>query len=174
MTGLRPGEGVPTEYGGRMMRSRLEARWAASLDLAGLVWSYEPEMFDLPTGVRYVPDFYLPEADTWIEVKAPPWDRAEKLLEFTAMLYAERCPNGRARGCEPLVLLATPWGIQALVNPFAARHPWQFQPSRLVCGTCPQCCQGTVGMCFLMNDEPQMECRSCGEIITAREWLTLV
>lgn len=32
----------PTMYGGLQFRSRLEARWAAFMDLAGWLWDYEP------------------------------------------------------------------------------------------------------------------------------------
>jgi len=32
----------PTEYAGVLFRSRLEARWAAFLDLLGWAWEYEP------------------------------------------------------------------------------------------------------------------------------------
>lgn len=36
------------------MRSRLEARWAALLDIIGVRWDYEPIVLD-----RYVPDFLV-------------------------------------------------------------------------------------------------------------------
>jgi hypothetical protein len=59
--------GLPTEYGGVTFRSRLEARWAYFWDLVGVAWEYEPEGFQLPTGL-YVPDFWLPSFG-WFEVK---------------------------------------------------------------------------------------------------------
>ncbi len=62
---------IETEYAGCRFRSRLEARWAVFFDAAGIPWKYEPEGFELSTG-RYLPDFYLPECDTWIEVKGDP------------------------------------------------------------------------------------------------------
>lgn len=45
---------IPTLYAGVMFRSRLEARWAATFDLCGVPWQYEP--FDLD---GYIPDFRL-------------------------------------------------------------------------------------------------------------------
>lgn len=38
------------------------------MDGAGVVWTYESEGYDLD-GVRYLPDFYLPKLDCWLEVK---------------------------------------------------------------------------------------------------------
>lgn len=45
---------IPTRYAGVIFRSRLEARWAAFFDLAGIQWDYEP--FDLD---GWTPDFVL-------------------------------------------------------------------------------------------------------------------
>ncbi|MDQ0368980.1 hypothetical protein [Catenuloplanes indicus] len=38
-------------------------------DHLGIEWRYEPEGYRLSNGVKYLPDFYLPELDTWVEVK---------------------------------------------------------------------------------------------------------
>lgn len=38
-------------------------------DALGIRWQYEREGFELPSGRRYLPDFYLPACGTWIEVK---------------------------------------------------------------------------------------------------------
>lgn len=34
----------------------------------GIAWEYEPRTFDIG-GQNYTPDFYLPETDTYVEVK---------------------------------------------------------------------------------------------------------
>lgn len=67
---------IETVYKGYRFRSRLEARWAVFFDAAGIQWRYEPEGFERKNGpymegktVRYLPDFYLPETGTWVEVK---------------------------------------------------------------------------------------------------------
>jgi len=44
----------PTPYGGIMMRSRLEATWAAMFDELGVPWDYETERLD-----GWVPDFTI-------------------------------------------------------------------------------------------------------------------
>lgn len=50
------------------MRSKSETLFALHLDSLGVVWSYEPQRFDLGWST-YTPDFYLPDLDLWIEVK---------------------------------------------------------------------------------------------------------
>ena len=60
---------IETYYGGMRFRSRLEARWAIFFDRMDIPFKYEPQGFVLPDGTPYLPDFYLPECGTWIEVK---------------------------------------------------------------------------------------------------------
>lgn len=61
---------IETRYKGYRFRSRLEARWAVFFDAEKVRWEYEPEGFELPGGIRYLPDFHLPDLDLWVEVKA--------------------------------------------------------------------------------------------------------
>lgn len=55
---------IPTVYGARQFRSRLEAKWAAFFDQSG--WEYEYEPFDLGS---WSPDFLLTKARVLVEVK---------------------------------------------------------------------------------------------------------
>lgn len=59
---------IETIYNGYRFRSRLEARWAVFFDAGGIKYEYEPEGVD-DGDVKYLPDFYLPEFDLWVEVK---------------------------------------------------------------------------------------------------------
>lgn len=59
---------IETSYAGCRFRSRLEARWAVFFNTAGIPWQYEPQGFVI-AGRPYLPDFYLPECGTWVEVK---------------------------------------------------------------------------------------------------------
>ncbi len=79
---------IETRYAGCRFRSRLEARWAVFFDRAGIQWEYEPEGFELPSGARYLPDFWLPESRAWFEVKGDtPTERARDVLcEFAQHL----------------------------------------------------------------------------------------
>jgi len=95
---------IPTTYAGQAFRSKLEARWAMNLDRWGIAWTYEPEGYQLPSGDWYLPDFWLPGINTWLEVKGPGVPGLGKFEEFAR----EQGPRGvafppdewEARGCE--------------------------------------------------------------------------
>lgn len=72
---------IQTRYKGYRFRSRLEARWAVFFDACDTEWQYEPQGYDLSylqetlgcfhssdVGL-YLPDFYLPKLDQWVEIK---------------------------------------------------------------------------------------------------------
>lgn len=60
---------IETRYNGYRFRSRLEARWAVFFDTLEIPYVYEPEGFELDEAGRYLPDFFLPEENCWIEIK---------------------------------------------------------------------------------------------------------
>ena len=60
---------IPTVYRGVHMRSKLEARTAASMDAYGIEWEYESQGYDLGEGVLYLPDFWCPRIKTFVECK---------------------------------------------------------------------------------------------------------
>jgi hypothetical protein len=63
-------------YDGYRFRSRLEARWAVFFKTLGVPYEYEKEGYR--TGhVWYLPDFWLPEQDCWIEIKGQAPDEQE-------------------------------------------------------------------------------------------------
>ncbi len=97
---------IETLYRGYRFRSRLEARWAVFFDTAWIPWRYEQEGFDLSdielpnepgvleqlqsrtpdehkavnkkdTPKWYLPDFYLPRQECWVEIKAQEPSRRE-------------------------------------------------------------------------------------------------
>ena len=59
------------------MRSRVEAKWAIYFDAMGFSWEYELEGYELD-GIRYLPDFWLPQISMWAEVKAGPFTETER------------------------------------------------------------------------------------------------
>lgn len=61
---------IETVYAGYRFRSRLEARWAVFFDTLGIAWEYEKEGYDLGEAGWYLPDFWLPDAFQWVEIKA--------------------------------------------------------------------------------------------------------
>jgi len=60
--------GKKTKYKGIVFRSKVESRVAKKFNEYGIVWQYEPKRFQL-SNCTYLPDFFLPELDTWVEVK---------------------------------------------------------------------------------------------------------
>ena len=72
---------IETVYNGYRFRSRLEARWAVFLDSFGEEWEYEREGYELPSG-RYLPDFWLPRLQCWLEIKpTQPTEHEKELCE---------------------------------------------------------------------------------------------
>lgn len=69
-------QAIETVYRGYRFRSRLEARWAVFFDSLGVQYAYEKEGYDLGDGLRYLPDFWLPKQEMWVEVKGDPNDRS--------------------------------------------------------------------------------------------------
>ena len=65
---------IQTSYKGYRFRSRTEARWAVFFDALGIAWEYEKEGYDLGELGWYLPDFWLPESQMWVEIK-PSLDR---------------------------------------------------------------------------------------------------
>lgn len=59
---------IETKYDGYKFRSRLEARWATFFNTLGIPYEYEKEGYNLE-GTWYLPDFWLPEQECWIEIK---------------------------------------------------------------------------------------------------------
>lgn len=57
------------KFGTIQMRSSWEVNIAKIMSMEKINWTYEPERFYFNDGTSYLPDFYLPKKDTWIEVK---------------------------------------------------------------------------------------------------------
>ena len=57
------------KFGSIQMRSSWEVNIAKILSMEKIGWTYEPERFYFSNGTSYLPDFYLPEKNTWLEVK---------------------------------------------------------------------------------------------------------
>jgi hypothetical protein len=82
-----------TWYGGKHMRSTWEAKCAELLDSVGIKWVYEPQRFDLQSGLyynksikgkkvwTYLPDFYLPEFNIYLEVKGWMTEESQRKID---------------------------------------------------------------------------------------------
>jgi len=75
------------KYKGIYMRSSWEVAYAKYLDKQGTKWEYEPKAFDLGK-TSYTPDFYLPERDTYVEIKGYWRDDAKKKFKLFKKKYS--------------------------------------------------------------------------------------
>lgn len=87
---------IETRYNGYHFRSRLEARWAVFFDALAIPYEYEKEGFDL-NGVRYLPDFWLPEQQCFVEVKGEVLKEEDrvKCLALDAALLLDALAHGK-------------------------------------------------------------------------------
>ena len=76
---LRP---IETLYNGYRFRSRLEARWAVFFEAMGWAYFYENEGMVLDDGTYYLPDFWLPDLQTWVEIKPVEPSQQEKMRAY--------------------------------------------------------------------------------------------
>lgn len=77
-------QAIQTDFDGHLFRSRIEARWAAFYKFLGIPYEYEKEGFYL-NGKSYLPDFWLPDQDCWVEIKgAIPVEEEENKVRLLA------------------------------------------------------------------------------------------
>lgn len=76
---------IETVYQGYKFRSKLEARWALFFDLVSVAWDYEPDGYDLGALGWYLPDFYLSDFDTFIEIKPKTGDKEKVTAQLKAL-----------------------------------------------------------------------------------------
>jgi hypothetical protein len=83
-------QAIETRYKGYRFRSRLEARWAVFFDMLGIRWEYEKEGYDLGRDGRYLPDFWLPDMERWIEIKGQE-PTASEILKLESLARVTKC-----------------------------------------------------------------------------------
>lgn len=87
--GRPPRHGKGSYYNGIIwMRSSYEVAYALYLDEHKIKWIYEPPPFELGD-TSYIPDFYLPEYDIYIEIKG----YMRKDAEYKLKLFKETYPT---------------------------------------------------------------------------------
>ena len=142
---------IPTEYNGRMYRSKLEVAWARFFDVHRMRFAYEEEGFDFPT--RYLPDFYLPDQHAFVEVKGV-LDATD--IDKLTYLSTAAAPRGIS-----VVLAETPAGEQVrLCHPTPYDH--QANPAFYLSACAPKICGGCGAVFFLDSDGPWC-CGACGD-----------
>jgi hypothetical protein len=101
---------IPTTHRGIKMRSRLEASFAQALDEFKIEWAYEAEGFDID-GTWYLPDFWIPSFNAFVEVKGIIDDSVERPRKLAGSLTGGR-----------RIFLADPQSVKS----------WQIDDPRLI------------------------------------------
>ena len=83
---------IETEYNDLRFRSRLEARWAIFFDAISIPYLYEPEGYHLGSLGNYLPDFWLPNHEYWIEIKGRRPSPIE-INRLKALVYQSGAPG---------------------------------------------------------------------------------
>lgn len=78
---------IPTNYKGHTFRSQMEARWAVFFDYFGIVWNYEPHGLSFESE-KYLPDFYLPDFNLYVEVK---YNKDPDAIRITKKFASHHC-----------------------------------------------------------------------------------
>lgn len=106
---------IETVYKGCRFRSRTEARWAVFFDTLGIRWEYESQGYNLGVKrVKYLPDFYMPDWDKFVEIKA-----------FKQIEPAEAQKAGllvQYEGKSVLMLCGQPWPGEYLTQLFVPNN----------------------------------------------------
>ena len=139
---LRP---IETNYRGYRFRSRLEARWAVFMDAAAIPWEYEAQGFNLG-GVYYLPDFWLPRDQIFLEIKPCKPGAYRGLMEQVAPTLARLVSISN---CEAYLIIGSPnpddydpdcWDTRPSIIGFA--------PNKGVCSArlfeCPFCARVSI------------------------------
>ncbi len=93
---------IETVYKGHRFRSRTEARWAVFFDTLGLQWHYETEGYELGISKTwYLPDFYMPTWDKYVEVKPLKQPNVEEMKKAALLVQHSGKPV--------LILIGQPW-----------------------------------------------------------------
>jgi hypothetical protein len=95
---------IETQYRGYLFRSRLEARWAVFFDALQMEWQYETQGYELGD-CRYLPDFWLPQIDAFVEVKGDPDGLRKDFARMSAILGPKSPLPGFAAGKTSLIVL---------------------------------------------------------------------
>lgn len=162
---------IPTAYNGTEFRSRLEANAARLFDALEIPWCYEQESFRID-GAMYLPDFFLPEAKQFVELKGTADDPS--LEKCRQLARGVRAPFGDddewARPAAVVVLspplLRVHLGAASELAGFG--YNGQGRIDALLC-SCPLC-----GSKFFATIEQSWECTGCTRRLSEKPMPVLI
>lgn len=134
---------IPTQYGDRLFRSRLEARWAVFFDALEIRWDYEPQTFT-DGSLWYVPDFWVTGLSCFIEVK-PTLPTKEEMLKADLVVAA---------GADIFFAVGAPTKTSEYLEGVVYDHKSGSLMDVVFCGTCDR-----AALCFC-EERPSMKCCS--------------
>jgi hypothetical protein len=158
---------IPTVYKGIEFRSKLEAQWAATLDVLEVPWLYEVEGYQLSDGTRYLPDFYLPDSDQFFEVKGVMTDKdmhkIEQLSKDSGKDVVIGYPDGHVQMWQWQIWCNSQmYGRQCDEDcdecTDCAKDSDFVLANSMVLAKCKSC-----GKQWFMSEEGFWECKCCGE-----------
>lgn len=141
---------IETIYAGSRFRSRLEARWAVFFNWLKIRYVYEPQGYELSDGTKYLPDFYLPDSDTFFEVKGVLTGEDEKKIQQ----FREDSGKPVVIGYDNIRFDATDYWRDG------ENHNAEYEPagqSSSVLARCKVC-----GKPYFMGINGSFACRCCG------------
>lgn len=164
MTTIKP---IETIYKGYKFRSRLEARWAVFLDQVGVPYCYEHEGFDL-NGTWYLPDFWLPDSDSFIEIKPnKDFNKEERIRNWTL------CSKLRDKTERHVFLIVgNPFPGEYIVHQFGMAYddeePYPLNQSGVDFSQCRRCSRIAILREDICNDwkwinKGTKDCSGCSE-----------
>ena len=151
---------IPTIYHGIEFRSKLEAKYAQAFDRLGIVWEYEGHGFRFDDGTSYCPDFYMPEIETYFEVKGVMDDASAKKLRLLAnevLPLHKRVAIGHPDGS--LEVYQDWFGSIGDPSPEAQEMCEGWRDSRPDDGAAARC---GCGKWFFLASSDSFECPACG------------
>lgn len=150
---------IPTEYNGIKFRSKLEAKYAKAFDSLGIPWLYEEVGFEFDDGIKYCPDFYLPDSKQFFEVKGLMFDLDRHKIENLA-LNGETIIVGDPRGNLKIYDNTGWYGIKGIAKDgeFTANEFLDYFPLDGAFCRCIKC-----GSFFFFSPCDYFGCRCCGE-----------
>ena len=106
---------IETYYKGYRFRSRLEARWAVFFDALNILYQYEYQGYNLGFAGCYLPDFWLPRHNMYVEIKGytPSSAELEKVQEL--------CKVG-----EWITVIMVGDPFDTIERHLFMREPWQY------------------------------------------------
>jgi hypothetical protein len=165
---------IETRFDGILFRSRIEARWACFFRSLGIQYEYEKERFDLGSEGVYLPDFWLPEHEVWIEIKGkhPTLDeivkaqRLSRLTGNTAHIFFGGIPYPRS------------WYDDSRLGLMVSRHDGTFGCGKSSLVIFPEPRQITTSTTFKQAMSMDYhywwtECETCGKLgieYEGRDW----